>query len=221
MSWRVRSLPNRWLDAIGYQLRIWPPRDRTLSFAAQIGAAGAVFLLSCWLTITSISYFGSHKLLSEARERIRILQQASAERSGEARLLSGALLQQIEDLETRAAQQQAAIAELTGIKTALQNRLAAHQRELASVAEQGNRSRKLVSEMRQAIADAEDLLGAVAEERLALHRQLEAAQAQLGEASGQRDASRLVEVGLRWQLARLEHETERLRTHSDSAQRWL
>ena len=129
---------------------------------------------------------------------------ASAERSGEARLLSGAFLQQIEDLETQAAQQQAAIAELTGVKTALQNRLAAHQRELASVAEQGNRSRKLVSEMRQAIADAEALLGAVAEERLALHRQLEAAQAQLGEASGQRDASRLVEVGLR--LARVPHD---------------
>jgi murein DD-endopeptidase MepM/ murein hydrolase activator NlpD len=139
----------------------------------------------------------------------------------DARLLSGAFLQQIEDLETRAAQQQAAIAELTGVNTALQNRLAAHQRELASVAEQRNRSRKLVSEMRQAIADAEDLLGAVAEERLALHRQLEAAQVQLSEAGGQRDASRRVEVGLRWQLARLQDETERLRTHRDSAQGWL
>jgi murein DD-endopeptidase MepM/ murein hydrolase activator NlpD len=221
MSWRVGSLPNRWLDAIGHQLRIWPSRDRTWSFAAQVGAAGAAFLLSCWLTITSVSYFGSHKLLSEAHERIRTLQQASAELSGEASVLSGAFLQQIEDLETQAAQQQAAIAELTGVNTALQNRLAAHQRELASVAEQRNRSRKLVSEMRQAIADAEDLLGAVAEERLALHRQLEAAQVQLSEAGGQRDASRRVEVGLRWQLARLQDETERLRTHRDSAQGWL
>jgi murein DD-endopeptidase MepM/ murein hydrolase activator NlpD len=139
----------------------------------------------------------------------------------DARLLSGAFLQQIEDLETRAAQQQAAIAELTGVNTALQNRLVAHQRELASVAEQRNRSRKLVSEMRQAIADAEDLLGAVAEERLALHRQLEGAQIQLSEASDQRDASLRAEVGLRSQLARLQDETERLRTHRDSAQGWL
>ena len=39
--------------------------------------------------------------------------------------------------------------------------------------------------------------------------------------SGQRDASRRVEVGLRWQLARLTHETERLRSHRESAQSWL
>ena len=81
MSWRVSSLPNRWLDAIGHQLRVWPSRDRTWSFAAQVGAAAAAFLLSCWVTITSVSYFDSHKLLSEAYERIRTLQQASAELS--------------------------------------------------------------------------------------------------------------------------------------------
>ena len=81
MIWRVRSLPNRWLDAIGNQLRVWPLPDRSWSFTAQVVAVGAAFLLSCWLTITSVSYFGSHQLLSEAHERIRALQQASAELS--------------------------------------------------------------------------------------------------------------------------------------------
>ena len=144
MIWRVRSLPNRWLDAIGKQLRVWPLPDRSWSFTAQVVAVGAAFLLSCWLTITSVSYFGSHQLLSEAHERIRALQQASAELSTEAKLLSSAFLEQIERLETQAAQQQAAIAELTGINTALQDRLAAHERQLASVAEQRNRARELV-----------------------------------------------------------------------------
>jgi murein DD-endopeptidase MepM/ murein hydrolase activator NlpD len=221
MIWQVRSLAKRWLVAIGNQLRVRRLPGRSWSPAAQAGAAGAAFLLSFWLTITSVSYFGTQKLLSEAHERIRALEQASAERSIEARLLSNAFLEQIEDLELRAAQQQAAIAELTRTNAALQDRLAAHEQELASIAEQRNRARGLVDQMQQAIAGAEDLLGEVAEERVTLQRRLEAAQDQLGDVSGQRDASRLVEVGLRWQLAGLAHETERLRSRRDGAPSWL
>ena len=103
------------------------------------------FLLSSWLTITSVSYFGSHQLLSEAHERIRDLQQASAALSAEAELLSSAFHEQIGRLETQAAQQEAAIAELTGINSALQDRLAAHEQQLASVAEERNRARQLVT----------------------------------------------------------------------------
>ena len=221
MIWRARSLAKRWLDAIGNQLRIRPLPDRSWSLTAQAVAAGAAFLLSCWVTITSVSYFGSHQLLSEAHERIRALQQASVELSTEAQLQSSAFLAQIERLEAQAAQQQAAIAELTGTNAALQDRRATHERQLASVAEQRNRARELVNEMRQAIAGAEDLLGKVAVERLALQRRLEAAEDQLGEVSGQRDASRRDQAGLRGQLARLAHETERLRSQRDSAQSWL
>jgi murein DD-endopeptidase MepM/ murein hydrolase activator NlpD len=221
MIWRVLSLLNRRLDAIRKQLRAWPLPERSWSLKTQVVAVGAAFLLSCWLTITSVSYFGSHELLSQAHERIRVLQQASAGLATEARLLSNAFLEQIERLEARAAQQQAAIAELTGTNTALQGRLAAHQRQLASVAEERNRARELVEEMQQAIAGAEDLLGEVADERLALQRRLEAAADQLSEVRGQRDASRRVEFVLRRQVAGLEHETERLRSHRASAQNWL
>jgi murein DD-endopeptidase MepM/ murein hydrolase activator NlpD len=221
MIWRVRSLSKRWSDAIGHQLRVRPLPGRSWPLTTQAVAAGTAFLLSAWLTITSVSYLGSHQLLSEAHERIRALQQASAELSTEARLQSSAFLEQIEELEMRAAQQQAAIAELTGTNAALQARLAAHEQALAGVAEQRNRARGLVEGMQQAIAGAEDLLGQVAEERVGLQRRLEAAQDQLDEVSGQRDASRLLEVGLRWQLAGLAHETERLRSQRDSAQSWL
>jgi murein DD-endopeptidase MepM/ murein hydrolase activator NlpD len=219
MIWQARSLAKRWLAAIGNQLRVRRLPERSWSLTAT--AAGAAFLLSFWLTITSVSYFGTHQLLSEAHERIRALEQASAEQATEARLLANAFLEQIQFLERRAAQQQATIAELTGTNAALQQRLATHERQLASVGEQRNRARGLVGEMQQAIAGAEDLLGEVAEERLALQRRLAAAQDRLGEVSGQRDASRLVEVGLRWQLAGLAHETERLRSERDGAPGWL
>ena len=221
MIWRVRSLAKRWLDAIDNQLQIRPLPDQSWPLTAQAVAAGAAFLLSCWLTITSVSYFGSHQLLSEAHERIRALQQASAELSTEAKLQSSAFLAQIERLEAQAAQQQAAIAELAGTNAALQDRRATHERQLANVAEQRNSARELVNEMQQAIAGAEDLLGEVAVERLALQRRLEAAEDQLSEMSGERDASRRHQAGLRGQLARLAHETERLRSQRDSAQSWL
>jgi len=89
------------------------------------------------------------------------------------------------------------------------------------VSDQRNRARGLVDDMHEAIAGAEDLLGTVAEERSALRRRLKSVEDQLAEVSGQRDASRRVEVGLRWQLAHLEDEVERLRTHRESAQLWL
>jgi murein DD-endopeptidase MepM/ murein hydrolase activator NlpD len=182
---------------------------------------GAAFLLSGWLTITSASYFGDRALLNEARERIQTLQRSEAELAAETKLLTSAFLGQIEELEARSEQQQAALGELTRIKAALQAELDAREGQLASVAEQRERARELVDEMHQAIAGAEDLLGAVAEERLALRRRLEAVEARLLEVSAQRDAGRRLEIGLRWQLAHLENEVERLRSHRDDAQVWL
>jgi murein DD-endopeptidase MepM/ murein hydrolase activator NlpD len=186
-----------------------------------VAVVAIAFLLSGWLTVTSISYFVDEALLSEARERIRTLQQAHAELSAETKVLTSALLDQIDILETRGEQQQAALVQLAGSEAALRNQLESRERQLASIAEQRDRARDLVDEMQQAIAGAEDVLGAVAEERSVLRRRLKAAEAQLSELSGQRDASRRVEVGLRWQLAHLEDEMERLRSHRENAQLWL
>ena len=221
MIWRVRSLWDRWLDAMSNRLRVWSFVWRGWSRRARVGAVGVAFLLSGWLTMTSVSYFGSHALLSEARERIRTLQQAHAELAAETRLLTSAFLEQIEHLEARSEQQQAALVELTRIKAALQEQLDSREGELASIAEQRDRARELVDDMHQAITGTEDVMGAVAEERSALRRRLKTAEDQLLEVSGQRDASRRVEVGLRWQLAHLEDEVARLRSHRENAQIWL
>ena len=186
-----------------------------------LAAIGAVFVLSAWLTVTSVSYLDSRSLLSESQERLRTLQQSYAELSSEADLLATALLKQIEDLEGRAAQQEATIAELTRTKAALHHQLEAHARRLASIGEQRQQAHHLVDDMHEAVAAAEAMLGAVVEERSALRQRLQAVEDHLAEVSGQRDASRHVEVGLRWQLALLEEEVERLRSGGDSAQLWL
>jgi murein DD-endopeptidase MepM/ murein hydrolase activator NlpD len=202
------------------RLCVWPLAGRGWSFGAQLVGIGFAFLLSGWLTITSVSYFGSQKLLGEAQERFQTLQQTTAHLSAEA-ALSRALLEQVERLEGRTEEQQAMIAQLLGIRTALQSELAARERQLANAAEERHRTRELVDGMQQAIAAAEDLLGRVAEDRWTLERRLQAAEHQVAEVSGQRDASRRVEVGLRWQLARLEDEAERRRRHREGAQIWL
>ena len=173
MIWRVRSLAKRWREAIGNQLPVWPVPDRSRSLTTQAVAAGAAFLLSFWVTITSVSYFASGKLLSEAHERIRVLQQASAELShSKPDWCPTPSSSRSRTWRCGPRNEQAAIAELTGTNTALQDRLAAHERQLASVSEQRNHARGLVEEMQQAIAGAEHLVGEVAEERLALQRRL-------------------------------------------------
>jgi murein DD-endopeptidase MepM/ murein hydrolase activator NlpD len=206
MSNRLRVCSSAWHE--------WSPTTRVV-------VVGVAFLLSGWLTMTSVSYFGTQALLSEAHERIRTLQRAWAELAAETKLLTSAFLEQIEQLEARSEQQQAALVELTRTKSALQDQLHSREGQLASIAEQRERARDLVEDMEHAIAGAEKVLGSMAEERLVLQRRLQAAEDRVIEVSGQRDASHRVEVGLRFRLAHLEDEVERLRTHREDAQLWL
>jgi murein DD-endopeptidase MepM/ murein hydrolase activator NlpD len=218
MIWRMGT---RRVNAISSRRRVWSFTSQGWSRGVQAAIAAVTFLLSGWLTIASVSYFGSQDLLSEARERIRTLQQANAELSAETKVLTSAFLEQMDQLEAQSEQQQTALVELTRSRAALRDRLDSRERQLAGIAGQRDRARVLVDDMQHAIAGAEDVLGAVAEESSLLRRRLRAAENQLIELSGQRAASRRVEVGLRWQLAHLEDEMERLRSHRESAQTWL
>jgi murein DD-endopeptidase MepM/ murein hydrolase activator NlpD len=181
----------------------------------------AAFGLSAWLSVASVSYLEHRSLLEDAHEQIRNMQQSYAELSSESDLLATALLRQIEQLEERAAQQEGTIGELTRTKAALHHRLEAHGRQLASLSEQRDRARRLLDDMREGVAAAEARRGAVAEEHAALHARLRAAEARLAAVSGERDASRHAEAGLRWQLALLEDEVERLHSRGEIAQLWL
>jgi murein DD-endopeptidase MepM/ murein hydrolase activator NlpD len=192
----------------------WPLKSILVVIAVAFG-------LSAWLTITSVSYLESRSLLQQSQEQVQSLQQSYAELSSETDLLTTALLKQIEHLEERAAQQGATIAELTRTKSTLHHQLEAHARQLASLGAERDRTQRLLDNMQQGVAQAEVMRGAVAEEHAELRQRLRVAQDQLAEVSGQRDASRNAEVSLRWQLALLEDEVERLQSHGDIAQLWL
>ena len=221
MIWRVRRAWNRWRDAISDRLRACSLVWQRWPLTTRVVAVGLAFLLSGWLTITSASFIESRASLSEAHERIRTLERAQSELSAETRLLTSAFLDEIEHLEARGERQQATLLGQARTNAALQRRLDLRERELAGVAEQRDQTRELVDDMHQAIAEAEDLLGAVAEEHAVLRRRLRRAEGRLSEVSARGEARRRVEVGLRWQLAHLEDEVERLRRHRDSAQIWL
>lgn len=221
MIWGLRGLGKRRFGAMADRLRAWVAVWQGWSPSTHVVVFGLAFVLSAWLTVTSVSYLDSQARLGESHEQLRTLQQAYADLSSKAELLTTTFLEQFDDLEARAAQQQATIAELTRAKASLDHQLQARARQLASVSEQHDHARDLVDDMQQAITAAETMLGAVAEERSVLRRRLQGAEKELAEVSGQRDASRRVEVGLRWQLALLEDQVEQLQNDGESAQLWL
>jgi murein DD-endopeptidase MepM/ murein hydrolase activator NlpD len=191
------------------------------SLPFRLVVIAAAFGLSAWLTVTSVSYLENRRLLEDAHEQIRHMQQSYAELSSESDLLATALLRQIEQLEERAAQQEGTIGELTRTKAALHHQLEAHGRQLASLSEERDRTQRLLADVQQGVAEAQARRGAVAEEHAAVRERLRAAEDQLAAVSGERDASRRAEIGLRWQLALLEDEVARLQSHGDVAELWL
>ena len=211
----------RWRGATVAGWRARPAGRQGWSLKSGLVVIAVAFGLSAWLTITSVSYLESRSLLKQSHEQVQSLQQSYAELSSETDLLTTALLKQIEHLEERTARQEATVAELTRTKAALDHQLEAHTRQLASISEERDRTQRLLDSMQQGVATAEAMRGAVAGEHAELRQRLRVAEEQLAEVSGQRDASRSAEVSLRWQLALLEDEVERLQSQGDIAQPWL
>jgi murein DD-endopeptidase MepM/ murein hydrolase activator NlpD len=212
---------NLWPGATVTGWRGRPAGRREWSLKSCLVLIAVAFGLSAWLTITSVSYLDGRSLLKQSHEQVQSLQQSYADLSSETDLLTTALLKQIEHLEERAVRQEATIAELTRTKATLHHQLEAHTRQLASISEERDRTRQLLDNMQQGVAEVEAMRGAAAEEQAELRQRLRAAEDQLAEVSGQRDASRHAEVSLRWQLALLEDEVERLQSHGDVAELWL
>lgn len=194
---------------------------RAWSLGARLLAVAVAFALSAWLAVTSISYLDGRRLLDEAHQQIRALQESYAELSSDSDLLTTALLGQIADLEQRAAEQAATIAELRRTRAALNRRLEAQTQQLASVSAERDRAQQLLGDLGEAMAEGEASLAAAARERAALRRQLRAIERELAEVSRQRDVGRRAAAGLRWQVALLEDEVARLQSQGMSAKLWL
>jgi murein DD-endopeptidase MepM/ murein hydrolase activator NlpD len=180
-----------------------------------------VFLLSAWLTVTSVSYFGSRHLVTAAAEQIEQLERVYADLQSESELTSKTFVEKIDQLKANTARQRAAIGDLTAISDTLRRQLDSRERQLNGVTEERDRARAAVGNLRQAIADAESLLQSVTYEKSSLKERLGVAQGQLAAVGKQRDAARRVEVSLRWQQAQLESQIRELRNYRDTARLWL
>jgi hypothetical protein len=182
-------------------------------------AAGLVLVLAAWLTVTSSSFATSQGLLGESSNRLRTLEEAYAALRSGAQLMNAEFLERAAALQTRLERHQATILELTSANASLQNGSKMRELHLLSIAEERDAARALADDIQQAIAGVEDLLATMAEERKRLRRQLRMAEGPV--VGDQRDSGPRVQLGLRWRLARVEDELERLRRHRDGAQLWV
>ena len=77
--WRgVTSLTERCRTARHRAIRLCTG-GQDLSVEAQLATGTIIFALSAWVTITSVSYFGSRQLLSDSFQQISHLKQAYAD----------------------------------------------------------------------------------------------------------------------------------------------
>jgi murein DD-endopeptidase MepM/ murein hydrolase activator NlpD len=186
-----------------------------------LALAVALFLLSGWLTVASVSYFGSRSLLRHSAQHIEDLQQAYADLLATTEESTSAYLDQIEGLEQTTRRQGAMIADLSELRTELDARREAQRHRLEMLSAERDRAHQMVSELEAAIARLAGLPETTDELRADLEIRLETARALLAEISRQRDQGRQAEIGLRWQLAQLETELDQMRQQRETAQTWL
>lgn len=217
---RSRTLLDRrhkhgeWLARLSREVRRWP-------FTWQLGSATAVFVLSAWLTITTVSYIGSRSLVSDTVDAARNLEASYADLLAESQLSTTAFVDQVEQLEGTATRQRSAIAELHALRDTLQRQLDSRERQLDTMTDQRDRARHRLDQLEQTVAEMGQRLGQTVANRDALQDRLAQVEAEATELGEERDSGRRVEVGLRWQLSRLENELGRLRARRETAQVWL
>ncbi len=188
---------------------------------AQIVCVVAAFLLSAWLTISSVSYFGSRNLLTDKADYIRDLEQAYAELLSQSHVSTAAFVQRVEELEHTSGRQRLAVDELARIQEALQRQLESRERQLGVLTRQRNEAQGRARHLARVSTEIAQQLAELQQERSFLSEQLDTVQARLAEASHQRDSGRRIENGLRWQVARLESRLLDLEQNREAAHMWF
>lgn len=219
--------PVRWYAQRGWRKtdalcrRAWALHLETAWPTGRIAVVVALFVLSGWLTVASVSYFGSRGLLDHSAQQIEDLERAYADLLAASEASTSAYLNQIEALERTTRRQGAVIADLGHTRVDMDARLEAQQRRLETLTAERDRAHRMVGELEAAIARSAGLPGTTAEQRADLHTRLQSAQALLAELSRERNQGRRAEIGLRWQLAQLETEIDQMRRQRETAQTWL
>jgi len=194
--WRLLS--DRLMET---NLGIWLCSHRK-TFALACG----LFVLSAWMTITTVTYFKTQTFWEQTVEDVADLERAYTSLLNDAQNSQIAFLDKIEDFENSGDQQLGTIHAMRTLRRTLLDQVEQQQQQLAQVTTQKQTVQDLISAFEASIGETENLLENAAVEKTTLKKRLDSAQAKLVEISQQRDASERVEMGLRWRLTKLEDE---------------
>jgi murein DD-endopeptidase MepM/ murein hydrolase activator NlpD len=184
--------------------------SRTWTLPRLACIAAAAFVLAATIT----GYLHQRDLARQAIEQSQRLQEAYDDLSARSATMMAALQAEIAGLEASDAERARTIDALTEAKDEMAARLAAGEDRLRALA--GERDRAL-----DAVQHLEEALEAGAQNSAGLADELAVAEARLIEISDERDASQRSEAGLRWRLASIQTQLERLGARQAQAQSWL
>ena len=195
--------------------------SRTWSLPRLACVAVAAFALAAWLAGASTGYLHQRDLARQATLQSQRLAQAYDDLGARSARTMAALRAEVAALRASDAEHARTIDALSEMRDEMAARLAAGERRLRSAVAERNRALGVVQDLEQAI-DARDLrLEGVVQQGASLADELASTQARLIEISEQRDASQRSEAGLRWRLASIQTQLERLGARQALAQSWL
>ncbi|MDX1541265.1 MAG: peptidoglycan DD-metalloendopeptidase family protein [Geminicoccaceae bacterium] len=192
-----------------------------LSRPVQLVLASGLFVVSAWLTVATVSYFGSHTLLNEHADTIGELEQAYEQSLEEAEAAASALAAQIEALERDTVANEDAVRELERIQLSLEGQLDSRERQLAAVTVQRDQARRLLGDIEAGLELTNGRLKSALSERYALAQRVRDLDMRINDITRQRDAVRRSEQALRWRVAQLESQVESADQNRAVAQLWF
>jgi murein DD-endopeptidase MepM/ murein hydrolase activator NlpD len=196
-------------------------RSTSWSLPRLAGVAVAAFAVAAVLAGTATSYLQQRDIARRAIEHSRDLQQGYDRRATRAARRVAALQAEVATLRANDAEQMRTIEALTEIKDDLAARLAAGERSLRALTAERDRALGTISDLEAALETRDLNLGTAVAEGASLADELAQTRAHLIEVSDQRDASQRSEAGLRWRLASIQTQLERLGARQRVAQSWL
>ncbi len=191
------------------------------SYRKTFVSAAGLFILSAWLTVTSVTYFKTQNFWAQTLEDVKDLESAYVTLLSDAQDSQTAFLDEIKSFENVGEQQLGSIHAIRTLRRTLLEQVEEQKKQLAEVTTQKKTVQNLISAFEASIGEAENLLENAAEEKLTLKQRLDSAESQLMEISQQKDASDRVEMGLRWRLTKLEDELQQQEAGGGGAQLWL
>jgi murein DD-endopeptidase MepM/ murein hydrolase activator NlpD len=207
----------------GHQSRIklrsaGSPPTIVLTLPLQIALGTLIFATSAWLTIATVSYFGSRTLLVDKADYIASLEQEAVALRQQSQAATLAFLDEKAALERDNEAYERTVGDLQRIVGSLEQQLASRQRQIESLAAERSEAEATLTDLAASKADGRAELTRLINERAFLGSQLRAAQERLAEVSYQRDNIRRAEHGLRWEIARLKSQIE---SRTETAELWF